>query len=215
MLFGSVEERLQRLLADADASTARRLPPERELAATLGVSRTTLREWLRRLADLGVLEARQGSGTYIHPVHLDDLLDARLALEPHAAGRAAGRRDEQDLSRLEIALADMEASLDRPTIFAAADLRAHTAIIDAAHSMPLRTMHGSVVDLLRYSRSTTVDNPGLRGASLEQMRQIVQAIEQGRGDNAKAGMTAHLMDVAEALGRREAGPAAWPPIGVV
>lgn len=69
-----VAERVQALLEEREVAPGDRLPPERQLAVELGVSRSTLREGLRRLIDLGIVEARQGSGTYVAPPALADLL---------------------------------------------------------------------------------------------------------------------------------------------
>jgi GntR family transcriptional regulator, transcriptional repressor for pyruvate dehydrogenase complex len=82
-LRNDVTERIQLLLSQRQLVPGDRLPPERQLAAELGVSRASLREGLGRLLDLGILEARRGSGTYLAEVDLLDLLEVRLRLEPY------------------------------------------------------------------------------------------------------------------------------------
>src|SRR6187402_1607233 len=97
-----------------------RLPTEKDLAAQLGVSRGSLREGVRALAALGVLETRQGDGTYVtsldpgtllsplgfladlhQPVHIADMLAVRRVLETESVALAATRVTEDDLSELD------------------------------------------------------------------------------------------------------------------
>jgi GntR family transcriptional regulator, transcriptional repressor for pyruvate dehydrogenase complex len=197
-----VAERVQSLLEEGHVRPGDRLPPERRLAAELGVSRSTLREGLRRLIDLGIVEARQGSGTYVAPLDLDDLLDVRLQLEPYAARLAAGRRSEQDLARLDATLAELRAHEDDPAAFAAADARLHQAVTDAAGSVALRVLLAALADLLRRSRDTTASDPAVRGAALAELERLVDAIRAGDGPAAERAMRAHLRDVGAALPRR-------------
>lgn len=194
-----VAERLRELLADEDVGPGDRLPPERELATRLGVSRSSLREGLRRLSDLGIIESRQGSGTYVAPIDLDDLLEVRLRLEPLAARLAAERRGAEDLLALEDALAEMRAAHDDPVGFGAADVRAHATIVEASGSLPTRVLFSAISDLLRHSRTTTAANAPLRDGALHEMAEIVAAIRAQDGDAAEAAMHAHLAHVGATL----------------
>jgi GntR family transcriptional regulator, transcriptional repressor for pyruvate dehydrogenase complex len=194
-----VAERVRALLAEEEVAPGDRLPPERELAARLGVSRSSLREGLRRLTDLGIIEARQGSGTYLAPLDLGDLFDVRLRLEPLAARLAAARRDEQDLARLRDAVAEMRAALADPQQFGEADVRAHAAIVEASGSLPVRVLFAAISDLLRHSRTTTASDPALRDGAVSEVATIVGAIEARDGDAAETAMRAHLAHVGSAL----------------
>lgn len=195
-------ERVQALLEERGVEPGDRLPPERQLAAELGVSRSTLREGLRRLVDLGIVEARQGSGTYVAPLDLDDLLDARLQLEPYAARLAARRRDAGDLARLDRALADLRATEADPHGFAAADTRLHQAVTEVAGSVALRVLLAALGDLLRRSRDTTASDPTVRAATLAQLERLVAAIQARDASAAERAMRAHLRDVGAALKAR-------------
>lgn len=197
-----VAERLRELLSDEHVAPGDRLPPERELAAQLGVSRSSLREGLRRLSDLGIIESRQGSGTYRAPLDLGDLFEVRRRLEPLAARLAATRRDAHDLRRLDQALAEMRAALPDASHFGDADVRAHAAIVEASGSVPLRVLFSAIADLLRHSRTSTASDPGLRTLALEEMTAIVAAIGDGDGDAAERAMHAHLQHVGATVGAR-------------
>lgn len=115
----AVEQAYDALLAYVSAAPeGSRLPGERDLVASLGVSRSTLRSAIDRLARLGVLEVRRGSGTIVRrpevstlalpyrellslsPAGQDELLELRRILEPRLAGMAARRRSEEELSTI-------------------------------------------------------------------------------------------------------------------
>jgi GntR family transcriptional repressor for pyruvate dehydrogenase complex len=194
-----VAERVQALLEEREVAPGDRLPPERQLAVELGVSRSTLREGLRRLVDLGIVEARQGSGTYVAPLDLDDLLEARLQLEPYAARLAARRRKAKDVTRLDRALAELRARRGDPAAFAAADARLHQAVTEAAGSVALRVLLAALADLLRRSRDTTASDPAVRAAAMVQLERLVEAIRAGDAVGAEGAMRAHLRDVGTAL----------------
>jgi GntR family transcriptional repressor for pyruvate dehydrogenase complex len=196
-----VAERLLTLLADGELGGGDRLPPERDLAEQLGIARSSLREGLRRLVDLGIVEARQGSGTYVTPVDLADLLAVRLQLEPYAARLAAARRGEDDLGWLDEALDELRAGESDATRFAAADARLHALVTDASGSVALRIVLTALADLLRYSRATTSTDAGVRAGALVQHERIVTAIRAGDGLAAERAMRAHLRDVGRALAR--------------
>ena len=190
-----VAERVRALLAAEQVGPGDRLPPERELAARLGVSRSSLREGLRRLADLGIIESRQGSGTYLAALDLGDLFEVRARLEPLAARLAAERRGEEDLSRLADALAEMRAAIADPQQFGEADVRAHAAIVDAAGSLPLRVLFAAIAELLRHSRVATAVDDALREDAVGEIGAIADAIRAGDGPAAEAAMRDHLAHV--------------------
>jgi GntR family transcriptional repressor for pyruvate dehydrogenase complex len=194
-----VAERLRELLSDERAAPGGRLPPERELASTLGVSRSSLREGLRRLSDLGIIESRQGSGTYLAPLDLGDLFEVRQRLEPLAARLAAERCQERDLLTLEEALVELRAALPDAHHFGDADVRAHAAIVEASGSLPLRVLFAAIADLLRHSRATTATDPALRDDAAAEMAAIVAAIRTGDGDAAEQAMRDHLAHVVGSL----------------
>lgn len=194
-----VAESVRALLAEEEVAPGDRLPPERELAARLGVSRSSLREGLRRLTDLGIIESRQGSGTYLAPLDLGDLFEVRQRLEPLAARLAAGRRGEADLARLADALAEMDGSRDDAQLFGEADVRAHQAIVEASGSLPVRVLFAAIADLLRHSRATTATNAELRATAVTEVTAIVDAIRSGDGDAAESAMRAHLAHVGATL----------------
>lgn len=144
-----------------------RIPTEPQLVAALGVGRNTVREAVRALQHAGVLECRQGSGTYV--VSTDELapvvarrvgdhrtaevIEVRRAFEVEAARLAALRRTPEDLAALDGALAAREAAWHggRVDEFVEADAALHTAVVAAAHNAMLAELYASVGTALRSS----------------------------------------------------------------
>lgn len=197
-----LDERLEAHLLSGDWRPGQRLPPERALAAELGVSRSSLRESMRRLIDLGVLEPRRGSGTYVAALDFTDLVAVRLQLEPLAARLAARRRTSRQLDRLADLVAAMGTTIDQPDRFAELDGAVHATIVEAAHSPALAVTIGALSDLLRHSRSESSPDAALRAAAVAQHLRLLDALERGDGVAAAGAMTDHLSDVAAVIERR-------------
>src|SRR5581483_9950210 len=149
-----------------------RLPPERELAQQVGVSRPTVRAGLRTLAALGVVRSRRGSGTYIpqgpptlgaealsflaalHKFTVDDVYEARRILEVGAAGLAAERATPEQLATLADEVAGLFASLTERQVFLVHDINFHRSIA-AASANPIVASLVEMVASLYYERRRT------------------------------------------------------------
>jgi GntR family transcriptional repressor for pyruvate dehydrogenase complex len=167
MTTGTASERvaalIHRQIVDGVLAAGDRLPQERELAAQLGVSRSALREAIRTLAGLGVLETRRSSGTYVTALQPRDLLtgmgmaasvlsaesvtdlaELRRILEPAAAGLAATRATPEDLARLEALHDEMERTSD-PAGFAELDAEFHRVVVAAAGNQVVTAVFTALV----------------------------------------------------------------------
>lgn len=157
---------LRALIADGDLKPGDRLPSEGELCERLGVSRGPLREAIRTLSALGVIDTRHGSGSYVSELHAADLIrglgltvgllpldsiielyEMRRALEAHAASLAAARIDDDTVARLDELLSRLEDVDDDETI-SELDHEFHSTISEVAGNDALATL----LDVLR-SRS--------------------------------------------------------------
>lgn len=158
-LSDTIAHELERRILDGALKPGDRLQPERDLAAELGVSRPSLREAIQKLVSKGLLQSRQGGGTYVtdrldagfidpwqdmlrqHPNIQGDLLEFRGMLECEAASLAACRATDADLQRIGDAFALVEALFARgtsPEVLeqqVKADLAFHQAIAEAAHNV--------------------------------------------------------------------------------
>lgn len=143
-------EQIKAMIGEGRLEPGQRLPTERDLSAQLGISRSSMREAVRALTVLGVLEARHGSGIYVTQLQAGDLLETfgvvadlsrgqqlvellevRRVLESTATGLAAARITAEQLAVVSEHLAAMEATED-PEEILAHDLAFHRAIVAAA-----------------------------------------------------------------------------------
>ncbi|GAB2928151.1 FadR/GntR family transcriptional regulator [Micromonospora polyrhachis] len=163
-LVRQVIEQLRGRIADGDWPLGGKIPTEPQLVETFGVGRNTVREAVRALVHAGVLECRQGSGTYV--VSTDELsgavgrrvadaktaevVEVRRAFEVEAARLAALRRTPEDLAALDRALAIREAAWRAGGVadFVSADVALHTTIMAAAHNAMLAELYVSVASAM-------------------------------------------------------------------
>ena len=141
--------RSPRWIAENGLRAGDRLPPERELATRLGVSRATLSQALVALEVIGVVAVRHGDGTVLtdkpgpariidairaHADRLPEIIETRDALETKLAALAAARRTDEDLARIDAALDEMERDIEAGGRGVEGDERFHGAVTAAAHS---------------------------------------------------------------------------------
>jgi len=191
-----------------------RLPAERELAMSLGVSRPILREALRSLAMLGFLEIRHGSGTYVRkpdiasvgdfltfclaqqPDTLDDIIQARIAIECQAIRLACDQASEADLNRIAESLTTLTQTLDDPELGGKADYDFHFGIVKASRSAALTTLYRAISQLLKRShverRRLTVTVPGIRNYLVEAHREVFLSIVDRKADEAELRLREHF-----------------------
>ena len=149
-LSDEIVHQLENLIVNNELNVGDALPPERELAAQLGVSRNILREAISTMVQKGLLEVRQGSGTYVASPSVEllrdslsffvrfsdsglfDLLEARFALEVQIADLAARRSTPEDVSRIAACYDDLKHAVDDPDRYIEADIRFHAALARAA-----------------------------------------------------------------------------------
>jgi len=170
-LTEEVIKKMKALLESGDLRAGSKLPPERELAEMLEISRPSLREALKALSVMGILKAQPGQGTFVtdeflailsEPLHFlmllkenlpfTELFEARTVLETKMARMAAMRASEEDLRAMELSLGGMKDNLDFPKGFVEHEIRFHQAIIDAAGNTLLSTVMEILYKLLNHNR---------------------------------------------------------------
>ncbi|MGW1899580.1 FadR/GntR family transcriptional regulator [Streptomyces hirsutus] len=156
---------LRAQIASGEWPVGSRIPTEPELVEQLGVARNTVREAVRALAHNGLLDIRQGSGTYVvatselagvmhrrfadaDPGHIAEL---RSTLEASAARLAARRRTEKDLKQLDTLLLRREEAWEsgEAESFVAADTTFHLAVVAASHNDVLTALYADLSEVLR------------------------------------------------------------------
>jgi len=187
-----------------------RLPPERELAQELGLSRPTIRAGLHALAAMGVTESRQGAGTFItagpprlgagplsflaalHGFTRDEIFEARKVLEVGAAGLAAEQGLTDKLAPMAEEVTGMFASLTEPQTFLVHDVRFHRAVAAAGGNPVLLALVEMVSSLVYETRRRTVERAHDLKESAEMHRRIYSAIRDRDVARARDEMARHL-----------------------
>jgi len=212
-----ISARLLSLIQERQLRPGDKLPPERELAAMMAVSRPSLREALRALALMNIIEIRQGDGTYITSLepsllveHLDfvfslddstflELLEARKILEAGTVALAAQRITDDEIAGLGASLAKSVESVEDHQAFLQADLELHERIAEAARNPVLTRFMAVISQLGIASRRRTVEIPGVPEQVLEDHRAIVMALKAGDPEAARQAMLQHLNNVEQYL----------------
>jgi GntR family transcriptional repressor for pyruvate dehydrogenase complex len=210
LLSDKIVHSLLGLIKERQLRPGDRLPPERELAAMMKVSRPSLREALRALAIMNIIDNRQGSGTYVTKLeperlveHLDviftlndstyiELLEARKILEAGIAELAAREITDEEIDGLEACLKKARAAVDDSEAFLEIDLDLHGRIVDASRNRILGLFMRSIGRLGIYSRRRTAEHVDVRQKTIEDHDAIVSALKARDPQGARRAMLDHL-----------------------
>ena len=189
-----------------------RLPTERDLAAQLGVSRPTVRTGLRSLATMGVVQSRQGAGTFIsagppalaseplgllaalHGLTRDGLFEARRVLESGTSALAAERASGEHLAALSEQVTGMYAAVEEPGTFLLHDVLFHRAIAAASGNPVLGVLIDMLGSLFYERRRETIQRATDLRETADAHRRIYQAIRSRNREAARVAMDEHLRD---------------------
>ena len=207
---------LEQMIRDGVIGHEERLPPERELAQQLGVSRTSLREALHELQLKGLLDRRPGRGTVVlDPTHsrvgesllghmgadernLRHVMDLRAAIEPPIAARAAQRATAGDIQRLRQLIAAMRRERSRVAI-GLLDIQFHDAIAASTHNPHLVRLLRFASEWIDESRRAVAFDGRRRARSIAAHTEILACIEARDADGAARAMDRHIDAVHELL----------------
>ncbi len=205
-----------------------KIPAERELCQKLGVGRASLREALKALEIMGMIETRLGDGTYVckrseffsrpllwaiassSEADARELIEARSVIEVELAGLAAEHATADDLKQIADHLERMVKAKKDPSEFVRADIEFHLAIGHAAANSILMNALHLIRNLLRDWIMGAVGSKGVPDKACAQHRKILQAIKSGDRAAARKEMRRHLEDMAEYVPKRKP---AKPPSG--
>ncbi|MDG4662985.1 FadR/GntR family transcriptional regulator [Mycobacterium sp. 236(2023)] len=186
-----------------------RMPSERQLAESFGVGRFVVREALKSLGLLGLLEVRQGDGTYVRPPdssllprvvewgllvgeqRTSDLVETRQHLEPVTARLAAERRSDADLTAIKSHLDGMRDASDND-VFVDADVAFHLSIAEATGNRVLSNMLSSIASLLNVWIRNVVEAAASREPSYLEHVPIYDAIAERDAHAAGEAMRIHM-----------------------
>ncbi|MGW7538674.1 FadR/GntR family transcriptional regulator [Amycolatopsis sp. NPDC054798] len=198
-LVDQVIDQLREAVTAGEWLIGHRIPTEPELSAQLGVGRNTVREAVRALAHTGILEVRQGDGTYVRATsevsgairrlcgtELREVLHVRRLLEVEGARLAATARTEEDLAELRVLLNRRDTDWDQGNIddFARSDAEFHQVVVRCGHNGLLLELYRGLMEAITASVASTSDNP--EHAEDIRHRELVNAIEARDADRAAA-----------------------------
>lgn len=228
-----IANRLLLLIQGQELRPGDKLPAERELAQMMGVSRPVLREALRALSIMKLVDIRHGDGSYITSLepdqlisHLDfvfardsvalnKLFEARRVVELGNTRFAAARIPAEEIAKLEELLVSLGREIDDPDRFGDLDMEFHNVICDAAANFLLAQFMNVMNTMGKVSRRKTGATRSVREAAYGDHRVILDALRAHDADAAEAAMRDHLDHIEEALralspARDEAAAAAAP-----
>jgi GntR family transcriptional regulator, transcriptional repressor for pyruvate dehydrogenase complex len=215
-IYEEIVRQVKQLIAEGKLKSGDQLPPERDLAEKFLVSRTSVREALRALESVGLIEIRPGEGTFVREISVDalveplalvllsqramieELFEARRLLEPAIAGLAARRATKDEIQEMERILDAQAQEIKRGNTGLAQDAAFHAAIGTAAHNRAITRIVHAVMDLLAQSREESLGTPGRPTRSHEDHRRILAGIGAGDAAAAERAMRDHVVAV-EAL----------------
>lgn len=223
-IYEEIVDQIKELISKGNLHPGDKLLSERELAEHLCVSRASVREALRSLEMMGLLEIRPGEGTYIRDTNIKsiieplalmflleqdkarELLEVRKGLEVEAAGLAAARAQQENFDAMEKALKQMEQDLAVSNSGEEADLRFHFAIAEASNNTMLmrlmNTIHDSMSQSLAATRKLWIANTkGTSERLFEEHQKIFEAIQKQDVVAARKTMYEHLLKVEEGMSR--------------
>ncbi|CAM3168146.1 FadR/GntR family transcriptional regulator [Sporolactobacillus spathodeae] len=221
-MYEKIADALMAMIRSGELKPGDRVAPVGDLAAQFGVGRSAVREALSALRAMGLIDMRQGEGTYIRSFSpetfskylstgilmeerdIDDLLDVRELLESEAARRAATSKDSVLIQEIFKALDSMKEVKEDASIGEEADLAFHLAVARASGNRLLAQLMASVseaiAELMRETRRIWIYS---QDSAIKKMyqehRMIVDAIAEGVPDRARQAMLDHLASVRQII----------------
>ena len=213
-LYRQIADQIAALIERGEYGQGQRLPPERDLARQLGVSRPSVREALIALEVEGYVEVRVGSGVYVKsphppPVQSDplpedsgpfELINARRLIESECAALAAKAATRAQVRAMEDALDQMEADREKGTMPLASDRLFHLRIAQAsgnsALALVVKTLWDQRTGPLFLRLEHHFDTPALWSVAIREHREIIAAIARHDGSGARGAMRRHMNQAA-------------------
>jgi GntR family transcriptional repressor for pyruvate dehydrogenase complex len=216
-LSDGIVDQITHLITSGALKPGERIPSEKNLCQQFGVGRTSVREALRSLSGIGILESRAGDGTFVSANTdrcmerafqwglllkgkvLQDLVETRLMLEPHAAGLAATKAKPDNLAKLEAAICCMEESISNPERYLECDMGFHLEIARATQNGIIENLLSTIRAYLQAAIRETLqlsrgkDSSRRARLSVDQHKQIFRAIEARKPLAARQAMTRHIL----------------------
>ena len=204
-----IVEQIRRHVVDGRLQPGERLPSERILSARFQVSRPSVREAIRALESMGLVQIRSGNGTYVAsdldvflstwrsatPGKKDTLRNAfetRKIIEPEIAALAASRATAIEIRQMEAVLAEQARMIERGHAGVESDTVFHALLAATTNNHLLLKLNEFIVDALRETRERSLHAPGRAARSLAGHRAILDAVRSRDASRARTAMLRHL-----------------------
>jgi len=212
-LSDQIFEQLRDSIYRGQLKPGEKLPPERELAAAFNVSRPSLRAAMDKLTHIGLIEQRQGQGTFVRSlqsryeqnplrevmegeeVSLVDLLEVRLGLEVQSVAMAATRATDKDISAMEMCVQDMLSRVDEGEVGSEEDVAFHMAIAYATKNSAQIYLMRNFYELLFHAINESrfyLSEAGNLSRMGQQHSEILQCIKEHDPESAQEKMKDHI-----------------------
>ncbi|HEY3058325.1 MAG TPA: FadR/GntR family transcriptional regulator [Chloroflexota bacterium] len=216
-IYERIVDQIHALIREGRWAPGDQIPPERELAERFRVSRTSVREALRALEMQGIIESRQGGGTFVRSADTEalvpplaaailrgrremaEVLEVRELIEPGIARLAALRATAEVVAELEQTLERQRDAIAHDRPFVDEDTAFHYTLARAADNHILLRLHNVILDVLRESRQTYLHVPDRPQMSLRGHEAILAAVRQNDGDGAQRASLAHISEVRDGI----------------
>ncbi len=216
-IYEHIVDQIHALIREGRWAPGDQIPPERELADRFRVSRTSVREALRALEMQGIIESRQGGGTFVRSAdtealvpplaaailrgqrEMTEVLEVRELIEPGIARLAALRANAELVAELSGILDRQRECIASGRPFVDEDTAFHYTLARAADNHILLRLHNVILDVLRESRQTYLHVPDRPQMSLRGHEAILAAVAVHDGDAAQAASLAHITEVRDGI----------------
>ncbi|QJB57166.1 FadR/GntR family transcriptional regulator [Pseudodesulfovibrio sp. zrk46] len=212
-IYEDIVLQIRAMIEQGELKPGDKLPPERRLAEMFSVSRNTVREAIKALAEKDVLESRQGAGTFVRDSdpedfaanfagailrsqpQLKEIFEVRKLIEPEIAALAARNASPSDVTWLENVISEQEEAAKKGIFGGDLDQLFHEILAEASGNKIMRAMVGALHEELNESRAVGLQSKERQGASLAAHRAIVDAVREGRVMQAERAMREHIEEV--------------------
>ena len=216
-IYEHIVDQIHALIREGRWAPGDQIPPERELAERFRVSRTSVREALRALEMQGIIESRQGGGTFVRSAdtealvpplaaailrgqrEMTEVLEVRELIEPGISRLAAMRANPEVVAELEQILDRQRECIASGRPFVDEDTAFHYTLARAADNHILLRLHNVILDVLRESRQTYLHVPDRPAMSLRGHEAILAAVSARDGEGAQQASLAHISEVRDGI----------------
>lgn len=218
-LVDRVVDSFLKSVSSGEYLVGKKLPTQDILQKVYGVSRTTMREALKKLETMGIVSIRQGDGTYLNSpdmqadmnrlypllklneTDLDELMEARKVLETKTAEMAAVRATEEDIRMLQVVLGDMERCRNQIDLYTENDSQFHLCIATAAHNSILNRFVKMIYEMMNAQQEEIARMPHLPNISFAYHVDILESIKEHNAKQAAELMYEHIDNAHQRLKR--------------